>query len=244
MGDGRASLPMYDWPEVEWAVDRLWACIRAALADQGIAAPESLQRREDPMALWRAEDLVLSQTCGLIFAEALAETVAIVGAFDMGLTGCAPGSYRSVIVGRKGAHWPELAEVGRPACNDPMSQSGYRVLAGMSARRDEALMTGAHRASILAVADGRADFAAIDMASWRLAEAHEPATRDLDVLALTPPTPGLPLITRQGCDIVGLRRAIAAGVAGASEDVRDATGVRGFVARDAAAYLGAYAGRA
>ena len=34
-----AALPMYDWPEVEQATDRLWSYLRAALQDHGFHPP-------------------------------------------------------------------------------------------------------------------------------------------------------------------------------------------------------------
>ena len=38
----------------------------------------------------------------------------------------------------------------------------------------ERIETGAHRASIVAVAEGRADVCAIDCRSWHMAKRHEP----------------------------------------------------------------------
>ncbi|HSO47293.1 MAG TPA: PhnD/SsuA/transferrin family substrate-binding protein, partial [Rhizobiaceae bacterium] len=57
------------------------------------------------------------------------------------------------------------------------------------------LSTGGHRASIKAVAEGRAQLAAIDAQSWRLATAHEPAAREVHVSGRSSNVPGLPLIT-------------------------------------------------
>ena len=42
-----------------------------------------------------------------------------------------------------------------------------------------AFETGGHRASIVAVAEGRADVCAIDCRSWHMAKRHEPRARDL-----------------------------------------------------------------
>ncbi|HHX89588.1 MAG TPA: PhnD/SsuA/transferrin family substrate-binding protein, partial [Paracoccus sp.] len=57
------------------------------------------------------------------------------------------------------------------------------------------MMTGGHRASVLAVAAGRADLAAIDCRAWALAQRHEPCARSLVVLGWTAARPGLPYVT-------------------------------------------------
>ena len=43
----------------------------------------------------------------------------------------------------------------------------------------------AHRASIVAVAEGRADVCAIDCRSWHMAQRHEPAAKDVQVVGWT-----------------------------------------------------------
>jgi ABC-type phosphate/phosphonate transport system substrate-binding protein len=55
--------------------------------------------------------------------------------------------------------------------------------------------TGSHRASIRAVAEGRADACAIDCRSWDLARRHEPAAKGVVAVGWTARRPGLPLIT-------------------------------------------------
>ncbi len=54
--------------------------------------------------------------------------------------------------------------------------------------------TSSHRASIVAVAEGRADFCAIDCRSWMLARRHEPRAADLHVVGWTALRKGLPYI--------------------------------------------------
>jgi ABC-type phosphate/phosphonate transport system substrate-binding protein len=55
--------------------------------------------------------------------------------------------------------------------------------------------SGGHRASIVAIAEGRADVAAIDCESWALAERFEPAARQVAVVGWTGRRKGLPFIT-------------------------------------------------
>jgi ABC-type phosphate/phosphonate transport system substrate-binding protein len=91
----------------------------------------------------------------------------------------------------------------RFAYNAPDSVSGYLAL-----KRDleaigsglhlfaELIETRGHRGSIRAVADGRADVASIDCKSWSLAQSHDIASRDLDVVGWTAFRTGLPFVTR------------------------------------------------
>ena len=39
MTQGLASLPMYDWPELRSATDRLWSALRNALRDAAFSRP-------------------------------------------------------------------------------------------------------------------------------------------------------------------------------------------------------------
>jgi ABC-type phosphate/phosphonate transport system substrate-binding protein len=55
--------------------------------------------------------------------------------------------------------------------------------------------SGGHRGSIVAVAEGKADVAAIDCESWALARRFEPAARKLVIVGWTGRRKGLPFIT-------------------------------------------------
>lgn len=232
-----ASLPMYDWPEVRPATDAWWAALRDALRAQGIPAPDALSRDGDH---WEDPGLVLGQTCGLPFRRHLRGRVTLLGAPDYGLDGLAPGYYCSVLVVGRDDPAPDGAALrsARYAYNARLSQSGFAALEAALGPRDPRLgvETGAHRASIRAVAEGAARVAAIDAVSWRLALAHEPAAARLRVLGCTPATPGLPMITAFGRDPAPFRAAIAAAIAALAPGPRAALGLCGFVPFDEAAY--------
>ena len=73
-----------------------------------------------------------------------------------------------------------------------------RDLEGMGESLDifsERIETGAHRASIVAVAEGRADVCAIDCRSWHMAKRYEPGAKELRVVGWTGLRKGLPMIT-------------------------------------------------
>lgn len=236
-----AALPMYDWPGVREATDRLWASLRDGLRAYGIAAPEALTRGGDLWAQWQAPDLVLSQTCGLPYRARLHGRVTLVATPDYGVEGCPPGHYRSVVVARAEDQRTDLdAFAGaRLAVNDALSQSGWGAIAAEAARLGLVPVgpTGAHRASARAVAERRADLAAIDAVTWRFLTRFEPVAAALRVIWLTPPTPGLPWISAAGRDAAAMRAALIPAVAALDEADRTALGLRGLVAIPSADYL-------
>lgn len=238
-----ASLAMYDWPQVRAEHDRLWSLIRAALADEGIAAPPSLTRDESLWKIWESPDLLLAQTCGMPYRTRLHGRVALVGTPDHALPGAAPGWYYSVFVARADEPGEPVDFIDRIlAFNGQDSQSGWAAPQNEMARRGlrfrHTLHTGAHIDSARAVAAGRADIAAIDAVSWRLAEAHLPdLVARLRVVGHTTPTPGLPLITALGRDPAPLARAAAAAITALDPADRAALGLRGLALIPAEAYL-------
>ena len=101
-----------------------------------------------------------------------------------------------------GASLPTLPSGLRLAFNAPDSLSGYLALkrdlesqgAGLHVFND-LVKTSGHRASIRAVAEGRADVAAVDAKTWGLAQRFEPAARELAVAGWTGKRKGLPFVT-------------------------------------------------
>ena len=232
-----AALPMYDREETRAATDRLWTAIAARLRDGGVEAPDALTRGADPWQVWRAPDLVLAQTCGLPYRARLKDAVTVVATPDYALPDCLPGHYCSVVVARTGAlpNRPVLAY------NEGLSQSGWA--AALDWAEGEALCfggllrTGAHAASLAAVAEGRADLAAIDAQTWRLARRHGAVPEGLREIARTDPVPGLPLIAAAGQDPARLAEAARAAIAALAPLDRDALALAGLVRIPPEAYL-------
>ena len=197
---------MYDLPGLEGANDRYWAEIAARLP----GAPATLDREAGVWAAWMNPDLVFSQTCGLPFRARLSDKVTYVGTPDYGIPGCKPGWYTSVIIAREG-DVPALDE-GRFAYNDPMSQSGWNAPTALAKSRglelNGKLNTGAHLESAIAVAEERADLAAIDIVSWRAFVATGAAPAGLVVVEETLPTPGLPYIAGPDVDPAPIAEAV------------------------------------
>lgn len=208
-----AALPMYDWPERHSEVDAEWAAIRDRLRGAGVSAPDELTRDiGDLYDFWRRPDLLFAQTCWGPMGDGLAELVQVVAqpSYD-GIEGGQGEFYSSAIVMRRdsssrnerAAALPlDLLRGNRLAFNVPDSMSGYiglsrdlEALGESLAIFTEQVPTGGHRKSIRAVAEGRADVAAIDCLSWKLAQEYEPAANDLEVVGWTTKRPGLPFIT-------------------------------------------------
>ena len=237
-----ASLPMYDWAEVQPATDRLWALIRDGLRARGLEAPDALHRG-GRWNDWQAPDLVLSQTCGFPYRTALHGKVELVGTPDYGLPDVPAGYYYSQLVARKGdsTDWQDFPD-RRLAINGHDSQSGWAApqnhAAAIGRRFDRIVVTGAHLASASAVAEGRADLAAIDAVTWRLLVTHRPALADgLTAIARTGATPGLPLITATGRDSALIADTVRAAIARLDAAERGLLGLRGLVQIPTAAYL-------
>lgn len=239
-----AALGMYDRPETREATDRFWALIRDGLRAAGQAAPESLARDGRAyMEGWLSPDLLLSQTCGYPFRARLHPHVALIGTPDYGVEGCPPGHYRSLLICRAGDPRGTEAEfaAARLAFNDELSQSGWAAPALHMAERGltvrPALRSGGHLASARAVAEGAAEWAALDAVTWRLMLRHDPLAPRLRVWGHTAATPGLPYVTAAGRDPAPIRAAIRAAIAALAPQDRDTLGLRGLVEIPAAAYL-------
>ena len=175
----------------------------------------------DFQTLWKHPKLLLAQTCWGPMEQGLAEHVIVVG--QPSYDGIEGGQGRAVFQrdpDAAGARWPAgPSGVAAPADGQPVipldlmrgKRFAYNSLDSMSgiiaSTRDleavgesldifsERIETGAHRASIVAVAEGRADVCAIDCRSWDMAERFEPRAAELAVVGWTGRRKGLPMIT-------------------------------------------------
>lgn len=233
-----ASLPMYDRPETAAWNDALWQAVRLHLG----YGPDRLSRDLPLDTVWRHPDLVLSQTCGLPFTLDLHRHVTLIGAPDFGLEGCPPGTYCSVIVTRRDDPRP-LTDLlaGHAILNDRKSQSGHNALLRFAEAQGATLgpvqISGAHRASAQAVAEGRAGIAAIDANTWRMIARWDDWSNDLRVVARTPASPAMPFICGPNADAAALRNALGRAIAELSDDGRAALGLYGVIDMPQAAYL-------
>jgi len=221
---------MYDRRETAAANDRFWKLIRLQLA----SGPESLCRNRDPWEIWQSPDLFLAQTCSYPYRTCLQDKVTLVGTPDYGLNGCAPGYYYSVLVVRKQDGSLGLSDFADRvfAVNDGMSQSGWVAAQGHAADSglsfSQPVLTGSHLKSAKAVAENRADIAAIDAISWDRMCLWDDFTDNLTVLEKTTPSPGLPLIAAKGANQDKLFTACASAIARLGQDDRDILHLKGM----------------
>jgi len=227
-----ASLGMYDRAETAAANDRFWALIRDSLRDRGLAAPDALTRGEGAYwPAWEDPALVLSQTCGFPYRAKLHDKVALVATPDYGLPDCPPGYYCSVFVARADdpRHLPKFRSA-RFAFNEGLSQSGWAAAqnhaASMGFYFRPGLQSGSHRASAFAVAEGRADLAALDALTWTMLQRWEPGLANLREVARTAPTPALPYIAARTADAGATHASMVEACAALSAEDRQTLSLR------------------
>jgi ABC-type phosphate/phosphonate transport system substrate-binding protein len=229
---------MYDFDELRPATDALWAAIAARLDD----APASLTRGRALDEVWTDPALLLGQTCGYPLVTHLRGRVTLVATPRYRAQGCAGALYCSAVIVRAGDVARELADLRgrRCAVNDAASNSGMNALraavaavAGGPRFFCDVLMTGGHVESLRAVAEERADVAAIDCVTWALLRDVRPqAVAGLRVLAWTEASAGLPLVTSLRTDRA-TRHALQRALQEVARDpalapVRDALRLEGF----------------
>lgn len=211
-----ASLCWYPATRPAW--DRLWASVRDHLG----WGPDALVWPDEAGSHWRDPDLVLSMTCSMPMRMGLSRDVVLVGSPVWDLPDLPAGHYASALVTRRGdtRPLPALAASGI-AVNGKDSQSGWGALcdAGLSGPVTE---TGSHAASMQAVAEGRADLAAIDIVTWTMAP-HP----DLDIRQITPPTASTPFITSRPEWRAPVRAALEVAIDAMSPDDRALTRLAG-----------------
>lgn len=234
-----AFLGMYDRPEIAAANDRLWQAVQQALG----RGPDGLHRDIDPWVAWQSPELLLAQTCGCPFRTRLYGEVQLVGTPDYGLPDCPAGYYRSVFVARKSDAGKTLRAFDRSrfAYNDPLSQSGWAAPLIHMQDRDilpgALIESGGHQNSARMVAEGDADFAALDLLSWMLIQEHDSFAADLCEIELTAPTPGLPFITALGVDPAELYLALESAIKNLDEQSLKSLHLKGLIHIPSSAYL-------
>lgn len=236
---------MYDWPETAHAIDVLWTHIHKQLIQRGIDAPLTVDRDTHPAALWSKPELIVGQTCGWPYANYLKEQVIPFARFHYDLPNCPAGDYNSVYIGHDDDDYDHLTSpqafefVEKIAMNSDDSQSGFHVfaeLAGKAAEdaisKEKRVVTGAHRNSISAVANGDANIAAIDAVAFELAKHHDPeVVSRVVVLSASKPKAGLPLITSKDNEhlVPQLFEAVQQAVEEAPDDVLQTLLIQGVV---------------
>ncbi|ESX05630.1 phosphate ABC transporter substrate-binding protein [Mesorhizobium sp. LSJC268A00] len=209
---------------------------RLIAPDPAILPPDELDHHQ----LWLHPALLFAQTCWGPMELGLSKHVQVVGqpSYDA-YEGGQGELYSSALVMRTG----EGSEVRSPAdgkallpldlmrgkrftYNSLDSMSGIIALARDLQAAGESMdmfpsrsESGGHRGSIVAVAEGKADIAAIDCESWALAQRFEPAANAVKVVGWTARRKGLPYITARTTPEKTLK-ALREALAGSAEQPR------------------------
>ncbi len=225
-GNWRLALPMYN---VTPALARSWESLLVELV-RGLrkrgwsGALDIVPIPDDLMAFWRADDMLLSQTCGYPLVTLLGDAVQVLAAPVFDLPGCDGIHYCSVIVvADHGVRALEALRGSVAVINQEDSQSGMNMLRHTFAPLARAgrffgrvQVSGSHLASMAMVLTGEADVAAIDCVTYALAERHAPRlVAGLRVLQRTVSAPGLPLIASRVLSVPQLQdlREVVCGLA-------------------------------
>lgn len=217
---------MYAAPGLEAAVEAWWQGLARAFRAEGLAEVPDALAAGSPEDHWADPELMFGQTCGYPLTHRFAGKLTVVATPAYTAAGCAGARYRSAFVVRADEPAAELAALAgrRAAVNGRESQSGYSALRHAVAplARDgrffaEVIVSGSHRDSLRAVAEGRADLAAIDCVTLALNARLDPALVGASrVLGYSAEAPGLPYVTaaHHGPETLarlraGLRRACA-----------------------------------
>lgn len=198
-----ASLPMYDFPEVQAHTDQWWQILQSAFEQHGFTnLPDRLDRTQTNKALWESENLFITQTCGYPLRFAYRNFLRPVATPIYRAPGCTPGNYASAVVVRENSHVEHFGDLADQtlAANSPDSQSGYNAIRDLvinenhhSAFFKKVVWSGAHRKSLAAVRNKSADVAAIDPVSLALVRKHAPSDfSGLKILQFTQSVRGLP----------------------------------------------------
>jgi ABC-type phosphate/phosphonate transport system substrate-binding protein len=246
-----ASLPMYDFPQLQSATDAFWQAIAERLKAAGLTAvPSSLSRRDDYRADWHRPELLLGQTCGYPLITQLKGAVRIVATPIYSCLGCEGFEHRSFFIVNANARHRVLQDLrgGICALNGFDSNTGMNLLRAAVAPFAEGsqffhsmIVTGSHFKSLEAVAGGHADLAAIDCVSFAHFQRFEPElTACVAKIGESMMTAAPPFITAKNTDAgtIDILRGVLSDIATAPalESVRLALNIEGFAFETETAY--------
>ncbi|WP_026595757.1 phosphate/phosphite/phosphonate ABC transporter substrate-binding protein [Methyloferula stellata] len=234
---------MYDLPQLKPATDAFWHAIAERLKNAGLTAvPASLTRTDDYQGAWRDPDLLFGQACGYPLVKQFKSAVQIVATPIYGSSGCEGFEHCSFFIVNAKAQHRTLRDVRGSVCavNSFDSNTGMNLLRAAIAPIAESndffrsvVITGSHHKSLEAVAEGRADIAAIDCVSFAHFERFEPElTERVSKIGESVRTAAPPYITARKTDagILRVLREVLNDVATAPglELVRSALNIEGF----------------
>jgi ABC-type phosphate/phosphonate transport system substrate-binding protein len=205
------SLSMYALPEMAAANGSFWAAVREALRQEGLSEiPETIVPPSLDLPIGIAAGTLLSHMCGYPLLTLYPGQYEILAAPLHDLPGCGidpsgTPTHRSFIVVSTDSPFHELEDLRGAGfiMNGWHSNSGMnlpRHLVSPLARDGRffgsVALSGAHVASMAAVAEGSADVASIDCVTFGLVARYRPKDiAGLRIIAETAASPAIPFIT-------------------------------------------------
>lgn len=200
----RASLPMYNFPEMRGANAAFWEALRTEW-DGPAALPEALSFERPPVPDAIEADNLFTQVCGYPLQTVFCGQARILGVPTYTAPYCAAGLHAAVFIVHADAPFRTLADLRGVdfVFNSRRSNSGMNLprlaLARLGARAPffgSIAETHSHPANLVRVAQGEADATCVDNVTYAFFLRHRPEigarTR---ILAATPPTPAIPFVT-------------------------------------------------
>jgi ABC-type phosphate/phosphonate transport system substrate-binding protein len=207
----RASLPMYNLPEMRAENSAFWQAIRTEAERLGVVGlPPELDFARKPVPTRIEADTLLTQVCGWPLQTIYAGQATVLGVPAYGAAHCAGPTHAGVFVVRRESAWRSVADLR--GCdfvfNSVYSNSGMNLprrvvaeLAGGKPFFGSIAETHSQPGNLDRVARGAAEATCVDCVTYAFVARHRPAVAErLRVLAATPPTPALPFVTAAATD--------------------------------------------
>jgi ABC-type phosphate/phosphonate transport system substrate-binding protein len=201
----RASLPMYNLPEMRSANAAFWHAVRQELANRGTRVPTMLELERKPVPVEIEPDTLFTQVCGYPLQTIYRGQAALLGAPVYAVSHCDGPTHAGVFVVHRDAACRTVADLRgcRFVFNSVHSNSGMnlprRVIAEIARGRSffgSIAETHSQPGNIERVARGEADATCVDCVTYAFFCRHRPQLADMTrVLATTPPSPSIPFVT-------------------------------------------------
>lgn len=225
----RASLPMYNLPEMRPANAAFWQAMRTELARRGLEAPESLDFARPPVPPGIEPDTLFTQVCGWPLQTIYAGQARLLGMPCYAAPGCEGPGHAGVFIVHRDAPCQVLEDLRgcRFAFNSLHSNSGMNLprraiaeIAGGKPFFAAVEETHSQPGNIERVAKGEADASCVDCVTYAFFRHYRPELGALTrTLAFTPPSPSIPFVTAAAtpAPVVALLEAALRAVARAPE---------------------------
>jgi ABC-type phosphate/phosphonate transport system substrate-binding protein len=247
----RASLPMYNLPEMRAANATFWDAMRHELARQGVEdVPASLEFDRKPVPAEIERNILFTQVCGYPLQTIYKGQATLLGAPVYAAEHCEGPTHAGIFIVHRGSRFERLADLKgcRFVYNSHHSNSGMNLprraiadIAGGAPFFGSIAETHSQPGNIERVAQGEADATCVDCVTYAFFCRHRPQLGALTrVLAVARSTPSIPFVTSQATpdDLKASLRTALGNVARAPEwaDARAGLMLRDIVPVDPAIY--------